>query len=140
MLRKWKTKKSIQLIFIVIACASPSSSKGKNTVHTLWGYHRVLPSSLSKKNKKISIKDFGINERRNLFVQALHVQRCAQGVLPCEGWGVTASQLDLTSLMPLSVAGYFTLLCSYSARHFALKTFKFLWYFLQILAQLITFC
>ena len=28
-----------------------------------------------------------------------------QGVLPCEGWGVTASQLDLPSLTPLSVAG-----------------------------------
>ena len=28
-----------------------------------------------------------------------------QGVLLCEQWGVTASQLDLPSLMPLSVAG-----------------------------------
>ena len=29
-----------------------------------------------------------------------------QGIMPCEGWGVTATQLDLPSLMPLSVAGY----------------------------------
>ena len=29
----------------------------------------------------------------------------AQGVLPCEEWGVTASQLHLPSLTPLSVAG-----------------------------------
>ena len=29
----------------------------------------------------------------------------AQGALPCEGRGVTASQLDLPSLTPLSVAG-----------------------------------
>ena len=29
----------------------------------------------------------------------------AQGVLPCEGRGVTASQLDLPSLTPLFVAG-----------------------------------
>ena len=29
----------------------------------------------------------------------------AQGVLLCEEWGVTASQLDLPSLIPLSVAG-----------------------------------
>ena len=27
-----------------------------------------------------------------------------KGVLPCEGWGVTDSQLDLPSLAPLSVA------------------------------------
>ena len=29
----------------------------------------------------------------------------AQGVLSCEGWGATASQLDLPSLTLLSVAG-----------------------------------
>ena len=29
-----------------------------------------------------------------------------QGVLPCDGYGVTSSQLDLPSLTPLSVAGY----------------------------------
>ena len=29
----------------------------------------------------------------------------SQGVLPCVGWGVTASQLDLLSLTSLSVAG-----------------------------------
>ena len=29
----------------------------------------------------------------------------AQEVLPCKGWGVTASKLDLPSLTPLSVAG-----------------------------------
>ena len=28
-----------------------------------------------------------------------------QGVMLCEGWGVTASQLDLPSLMPWFVAG-----------------------------------
>ena len=28
-----------------------------------------------------------------------------QGILPCKGWGVTASQLELSSLTPLSVAG-----------------------------------
>ena len=31
--------------------------------------------------------------------------RGAQGVLPCEGWGVTASQFDLPSLISLSVDG-----------------------------------
>ena len=31
--------------------------------------------------------------------------RGAQGVLPCVGWGGATSQLDLQSLMPLSVAG-----------------------------------
>ena len=31
--------------------------------------------------------------------------RGAQGVLPCVGWGCATSQLDLPSLMPLSVAG-----------------------------------
>ena len=30
---------------------------------------------------------------------------CAQGVLQCEGFGVTGSQLDLLSLTPLSGAG-----------------------------------
>ena len=29
----------------------------------------------------------------------------AHGVLPCKGWGVTVSQLDLPSLTPLSGAG-----------------------------------
>ena len=38
--------------------------------------------------------------------QRLHrAIRGAQGVLPCVGWGVTASQLDLPTLTPLSVAG-----------------------------------
>ena len=39
--------------------------------------------------------------------QASHVlyTNGAQGVLPCEERGVTASQLDLPSLTPLSVAG-----------------------------------
>ena len=31
--------------------------------------------------------------------------RGVQGVLPCVGWGLTASQLDLPSLTVLSVAG-----------------------------------
>ena len=31
--------------------------------------------------------------------------RRAQGVLPCVGWGGATSQLDLPSLMPLSIAG-----------------------------------
>ena len=35
----------------------------------------------------------------------LHRASGAQGVLPCEGWGVTASQMDLPSLTPFSVAG-----------------------------------
>ena len=35
----------------------------------------------------------------------LHCACGAQGVLPCNGWRVTASQLDLPSLTPLSVAG-----------------------------------
>ena len=41
---------------------------------------------------------------QRLFIYALWAGD-AQGVLPCEGWGVTASQLDLPSLTPLSVAG-----------------------------------
>ena len=43
----------------------------------------------------------GLTER-DLYVLCT---RGAQGVLPCEGRGVTASQLDLPSLTPLSVAG-----------------------------------
>ena len=31
--------------------------------------------------------------------------KAAQGVLPCEGWEVTASQLDQPSLTQLTVAG-----------------------------------
>ena len=34
------------------------------------------------------------------------IAQVAQGVLPCTGWGVMASQLDLPCLTPLSVAGY----------------------------------
>ena len=50
---------------------------------------------------KISGSSPGLTER-DLYVL------CASGVqevLPCEGRGVTASQLDLASLTPLSVAG-----------------------------------
>ena len=45
----------------------------------------------------------GLTER-DLY--ALCASSGAQGVLPCKGWGATASQLDLPSLTPLSVAGY----------------------------------
>ena len=40
-----------------------------------------------------------------IYVRHLHrAIRGAQGVLPCVGWYVTASQLDLPSVTPLSVA------------------------------------
>ena len=35
----------------------------------------------------------------------LYCARGAQGVLPCKGWGLKASQLNLPSLSPVSVAG-----------------------------------
>ena len=43
----------------------------------------------------------------NLVIRSPHLRYAsgAQGVLPCEGLGVTASQLYLPSLTPLSVAG-----------------------------------
>ena len=43
----------------------------------------------------------------SLVLSGPHLQRAsgAQGVLPCEGWGATASHLDLPSQIPLSVAG-----------------------------------
>ena len=50
---------------------------------------------------EISGSSPGLTER-DLYVLCT---RGAQGVLPCEGWGVTASQLDLPPLTPLSVAG-----------------------------------
>ena len=50
---------------------------------------------------KISGSSPGLTER-DLYVLR---SRGAQGVLPCEGRGITASQLDLPSLTPLSVAG-----------------------------------
>ena len=50
---------------------------------------------------KISGLSPGLTER-DLYVLCT---RGAQGVLPCAGRGVTASQLDLPPLPPLSVAG-----------------------------------
>ena len=43
----------------------------------------------------------------SLVICGLHLHRAseAHGVLPCEGWGLTASQLDPPSLTTLSVAG-----------------------------------
>ena len=43
----------------------------------------------------------------SLVICCQHLHRAirgAQGALPCVGWGVTASQLDLPSQTPLSVA------------------------------------
>ena len=55
-----------------------------------------------------SVQDVAIY-KKNIFHKLinphLHLESGAQEVLPCKGWGVTASQLDLSSLTPLSVAG-----------------------------------
>ena len=50
---------------------------------------------------KISSSSPGLTER-DLYALCASG---AQGVLCCVGWGITASQLDLPSLTPLSVAG-----------------------------------
>ena len=50
---------------------------------------------------KFSGSSPGLTER-DLYVMCT---RGAQGVLPCEGRGVTVSRLDLPSLTPLSAAG-----------------------------------
>ena len=68
-----------------------------NGVHTLSGSTGKVVAS----HVKFSGSSPGLAER-DLYVLCT---RGAQGVLPCEGRVVTASQLDLPSLTPLSVAG-----------------------------------
>ena len=64
--------------------------------HTIYTF--IIPNILPK-------RELFLTSAKVLALNCASIPRDSL-VLPCKWWGVMASQLDLLSLMPLSIAGY----------------------------------